>query len=101
MMRLRQNKEKGLAGVPVRAVDDYLTSRRLDLQTGKVSPLNLPRSDVLIYELDGLDWFGVRPSGTEPKIKIYFGVYGDDQADCDRRLEDLIQRVESHVTSGL
>jgi phosphoglucomutase len=101
MMRLRQNKEKRLAGVPVRAIDDYLTSQRLDLEIGRTSQLDLAQSDVLIYELDGLDWFGVRPSGTEPKIKIYFGVYGDDQADCDRRLEDLIQRVESHVTSGL
>ncbi|NLK89295.1 MAG: phospho-sugar mutase [Clostridiaceae bacterium] len=101
MTSLRENKAKGLAGVPVRVVDDYLTSRRLDLQTGKVSPLNLPRSDVLIYELDGLDWFGVRPSGTEPKIKIYFGVHGDNQADCDRRLDDLIQRVKSHVTGEL
>ncbi len=90
-----------MAGVPVRAIDDYLTSQRLDLEIGRTSQLDLAQSDVLIYELDGLDWFGVRPSGTEPKIKIYFGVYGDDQADCDRRLEDLIQRVESHVTSGL
>lgn len=101
MNSLRNSKANGIPGVHVLAVNDYLMSQRLELSNGAVTPLDLTQSDVLIYELDGLDWFGVRPSGTEPKIKIYFGTYGDSQADCDQRLADLIKRVEAHVTAGL
>ncbi len=101
MADMRSQKTGGMSGLPVVAVSDYLERQRLDLTTGATSPITLSPSDVLIYELPGIDWFGVRPSGTEPKIKIYFGVYGDDQDDCDHRLAELIDRVESHITAGL
>jgi phosphoglucomutase len=101
MEAMRLKKAEGIAGVPILIVKDYLTSQRLDLATNQVSPLLLAESDVLLYELPGLDWFCVRPSGTEPKIKIYFGVYGDSQADCDRRLAELRGHVENFITAGL
>ena len=46
----------------------------LDVESGKVEPTGLPSSDVLYYELEGGAWVCVRPSGTEPKIKFYYGV---------------------------
>ena len=49
----------------------------LDVESGKVEPTGLPASDVLYYELEGGAWVCVRPSGTEPKIKFYYGVKAD------------------------
>ena len=101
MDAMRGKKADGIPGVPILAVNDYLLSQRLDLKTKESSPLLLAESDVLLFELPGLDWFCVRPSGTEPKIKIYFGVYGDSQDDCDRRLAELRSHVETFITAGL
>jgi phosphoglucomutase len=55
----------------------------------------------LLYELDSLDWFCIRPSGTEPKIKIYFGVYGDAPLRNEDQLRYLRDRVEGYVRSHL
>ncbi|HBP37974.1 MAG TPA: phosphoglucomutase [Clostridiales bacterium] len=101
MQALRQEKSQGIEGIPVRVIRDYLLRERLDLQTGKTEPLHLDESDVLIYELPDLDWFGVRPSGTEPKLKVYYGVYGKSQEDCDRRLSELRRLVENRLQSKL
>ncbi len=101
MQALRQEKAVGIGDVPILAVNDYLQSERLDLATGTISPLALAKSDVLLYEMPGLDWFCVRPSGTEPKIKIYFGVYGESQDDCDMRLARLRGIVEKYIMARL
>ncbi|MEA4888493.1 MAG: phospho-sugar mutase [Clostridiaceae bacterium] len=101
MAFLRQNKAAGIPGLPVTAVRDYLEQDRLELGTGRHEPLDLPESNVLLYELQDLDWFCVRPSGTEPKIKIYFGFYGPDPADCRRRLDEARGLVESLIRSAL
>ena len=101
MASLRSQKAAGLPGLPVLAVCDYLEKSRLDLTTGGSSPLDLPESDVLVYELAGLDWFCARPSGTEPKIKIYFGVYGPHAADCEERLTRLVSQVEGQIRAIL
>ncbi len=101
MSFLRQNKAAGITGLPVAAVRDYLERERLDLGTGRHEPLDLPESNVLLYELQDLDWFCVRPSGTEPKIKIYFGFYGPDPVDCRHRLDAARERVESLIRSAL
>ena len=101
MASLRSQKANGLPGLPVLAVSDYLEKNRLDLTTGAVSPLDLPESDVLVYDLGGLDWFCARPSGTEPKIKIYFGVYGPAAADCEDRLSWLVNQVEGQIRAIL
>ena len=101
MASLRSRKTAGLPGLPVLAVCDYLEKSRLDLATGGSSPLDLPESDVLVYELAGLDWFCARPSGTEPKIKIYFGVYGPHAADCEECLAQLVSQVEGQIRAIL
>ncbi len=74
---------------------------RIDLKNGQTAPIDLPESDVLLYEMDGIDWFCIRPSGTEPKIKIYFGVYADSQESCDNQLNTLRGQVEQYLRSYL
>ncbi|MBE3552933.1 MAG: phospho-sugar mutase, partial [Kyrpidia tusciae] len=90
MERWRDASPREVAGLAVAEVQDYLVSRvrRAD---GSEGALDLPRSDVLKFVLDGGHWFCLRPSGTEPKLKIYFGVRGRDDADA-RELLDRLHR---------
>ncbi len=60
-----------------------------NMQTGEVTKTGLPRSNVLYYELENNSWCCVRPSGTEPKIKLYMGVKGSSTEDASKKLEDL------------
>ena len=101
MAYLRANKQLGVPGVPVRAVRDYKTLDRIVLADGSSTPIEMTPSDVLLYELDGIDWFCIRPSGTEPKIKIYFGIYGEDQAQNEATLNQLREQVEGYLREHL
>lgn len=94
------------SGLRVHAVRDYKTGKRvcLEKEEPSVSDLTLPSSDVLLYELggeNGLDWACVRPSGTEPKLKIYFGAYGRDKDTVRARLTVLKDKVEKSVKERL
>jgi phosphoglucomutase len=89
MSESRENPPKKLGGFDVLAVRDYKEDRRLDMVTGAVEKTGLPVSNVLYYELSDNAWCCVRPSGTEPKIKYYFGVKGTDLADAEQKLEAL------------
>ena len=60
-----------------------------DMQTGEITKTGLPHSNVLYYELENNSWCCVRPSGTEPKIKLYMGVKGTSKEDATKKLEDL------------
>ena len=54
------------------------------MKTGEVTPTGLPKSDVLYFDLNDNAWCAIRPSGTEPKIKFYFGVKGESMEDASR-----------------
>ncbi len=71
------------------AVRDYKADTRTEIATGKVTSTGLPNSNVLYYELSDNAWCCVRPSGTEPKIKFYFGVKGTSLKDSEEKLEAL------------
>ncbi|MDW7658874.1 MAG: phospho-sugar mutase [Bacillota bacterium] len=101
MASLRKGRAAFFADLPVRAINDYDERIRVETKTGRQDTLDLPQSDVLLYEMDGLDWFCVRPSGTEPKIKIYFGCYGDDQDQCDHCLQKIRTLVETHIQAAM
>ena len=95
-----------LAGIKVTAVRDYQTSTRFDFAGDAVttSVIDLPVSDVLLYELGGekgLDWACVRPSGTEPKLKIYFGIYGADRQISLARLNEVKGQMSAFVEGKL
>ena len=85
----RANPPKELGGFKVLAARDYAADERKDLQTGTVEKTGLPSSNVLYYELENNAWCCVRPSGTEPKIKFYFGVKGASLSDAESKLEGL------------
>lgn len=78
----------------MRAVRDYRSGLRT--QDGESRPMGLPASDVLYYELEGGSWFCVRPSGTEPKIKLYVNAFADAQPQADA-LADAIGRAAQEL----
>ena len=115
MVSLREDVEKvtdiegakALIGGPeVKAVRDYQKSVRYEFTEDgvKTSVLDLPKSNVLLYELGGdkgLDWACARPSGTEPKLKIYFGVYGDTEDGAKTTLEKVKEEMSAFVKGHL
>ena len=92
MCDLRANPPKELAGKKVLAVRDYLTGVRTC--GGKEEPTGLPASNVLYYELEGGNWVCVRPSGTEPKIKLYVNSNAADKAEAEALNEQLREASE-------
>ncbi len=76
MGRLHTEKLGEIGGSKVRATRDYLRGTR-ETSDGTIAPAGLPESDVLYYELEGGAWVCVRPSGTEPKIKVYINAVSD------------------------
>lgn len=87
METLRKNAPDEIAGFTVVGWSDYETSRRCD--KGTVSEITLPKSNVLEYRLENGSKLIVRPSGTEPKIKIYLSGKGADQAASEAMIETL------------
>ncbi|MBQ4105434.1 MAG: phospho-sugar mutase [Clostridia bacterium] len=79
---LRQNAPEVIDGHKVEGICDYMQSTDTDLLTGETSPIDLPKSNVLSYSLEGGNAVIVRPSGTEPKIKLYLTSVGKDKADA-------------------
>ena len=73
---LRANVPLEVAGYKTKVVRDYRLEYIRNLETGDVRPTGFPNANVLYYELENEAWLAVRPSGTEPKIKFYFGVKG-------------------------
>ncbi len=106
MANLRAKPPKAIHGVKVIAVEDYLASTYTDLRTGQSDPIHLPKSDVFRFNLDDGSKVVVRPSGTEPKIKLYGGVsrpslsQQHDQviATCDALASDLLEAVVKVLT---
>ena len=89
MAGLRANPPKEIAGLKVTAVRDYLKGIRSE--NGKEEPTGLPVSDVLYFELEKGCWVCVRPSGTEPKIKLYVNANDPDRAAAESLNEKLCE----------
>ncbi len=97
MEGLRKNPPKELAGVKVVLIEDYKESKRYNLMENTTSPIELPVSDVLRYTLEDESWFAIRPSGTEPKVKLYFSVIGQSAEDAKNKIEKLINAVDQRI----
>lgn len=98
MDRLRENPPEMVAGKKVIAVRDYLTSERVDKLTGENSGILLPKSNVIYLELEDQNNFIIRPSGTEPKIKLYCLMKGETEEEANELLklvkEDIDRIIE-------
>lgn len=93
MSALRADPPAEIGGHRVLAMRDYQSRIRKDCVTGETAEVTLPVSNVLYFELDDDAWACVRPSGTEPKIKIYFGVRAGSEQDVVEAAEKMRQAV--------
>ena len=101
MRALRQNPPAAFGTLKVEYAEDFTKNERVQAETGTVSPIGLPNSDVLRYFLEGGAWICVRPSGTEPKLKIYIGANAPTQAQTDALLNELTTKADALVRSLL
>ena len=90
---LRKNPPAEVGGYKVLKARDYQADTIKDIATGEVTGTGLPSSNVLYYDLTDDAWLCVRPSGTEPKVKFYYGVKGESLADADAKSEALGKEV--------
>ena len=96
MENLRNKKVEKIANWEVNEVRDYQTHKIIK-KDGSESETDLPTSNVLYYDLSDNSWFAVRPSGTEPKIKLYIGVKGSSEQEANEQLAELSREVEKLV----
>ena len=89
MADLRKSEPTEIGGYKVLEIRDYKADTAKNMETGEVTSTGLPSSNVMYYDLSDNAWLCVRPSGTEPKIKLYYGVKGTSLADADAKSEAL------------
>ena len=98
MSDYRSDPPRSLGGSPIIAIKDYLSGEALDLTNGSKTPIDMERSNVLQFTTADSTVVSIRPSGTEPKIKFYFGVraelndtarFGEVQAELDGKIESI------------
>ncbi|MGX1195106.1 phospho-sugar mutase [Metabacillus sp. SLBN-84] len=85
----RSTPPETLAGLKVTVVEDYKAGTRLNISSAETEEITLPSSNVLKYYLEDGSWFCLRPSGTEPKAKFYFGVKGKTLSESEQKLEEI------------
>ncbi len=97
MESLRTNPPKELGSYKVLKMRDYKASVETDIETGSTDKITLPVSDVLYYVLEDDSWFCVRPSGTEPKIKIYFGTKAPSESDANAKIKKVTDAAMAYI----
>lgn len=97
LQSFRTNPPKDVAGKKIVSIEDYKSSERQDVVADTTSKIDLPGSNVLKYILEDDSWFCVRPSGTEPKAKFYFGVKSDTLEQSEQELSTLESGVMEKV----
>lgn len=97
MNQIREHPPAELAGVAVEKIEDYQSGKRINLLTAQQEVIDLLSSNVLKFWLQDGSWFAIRPSGTEPKVKFYFGVKEVTQNRSEKRLEEIQSNVMGAV----
>lgn len=97
IMNFFRSTDISLKNFKILAKDDVKLGFKTDYVADTTSKIDLPSSNVIKYYLNDNMWFVLRPSGTEPKLKVYYGVNGKDHADADSKLETLTKEVLSIV----
>lgn len=98
---LRKNPPSEIAGYMVVKARDYKEDTIRDMETGEVTQTGLPSSNVLYYDLTDDAWVCVRPSGTEPKVKFYYGVKGTSLQDADDKSKKMGKEVLAMIDKML
>lgn len=99
MGNLRSKPPETINGQKVVVIEDYKTRRRTNLETGKSEPLTLPVSDVLLFRLKDESKLIIRPSGTEPKVKLYVGVREKNFSSVDQGIQTCEKRLDALISS--
>ena len=95
MARFRQTPPTEIVGEKVVEIRDYKVSEARDLRTGKVTTIDLPKSDVLQFFTESGSKISIRPSGTEPKIKFYFSMKGAIVNNLDESMKTLEAKLDA------
>lgn len=96
MQSLRDNRPEAIGGLKVISVSDYVASETTDIATGTKTAITLPKSNVLVFDLEQGAKVVIRPSGTEPKIKSYYTTVGetmDDALVTEQKLKDDFSQI--------
>jgi len=95
MEKIRAMKPESIGGAAVLEIRDFLYNTVYDAKSGRTEKGDLPHSNVMYFLCEGNDVAVIRPSGTEPKIKIYFLINGTDAEDCAKTTERFAKTVDS------
>lgn len=91
--KVRNSGLTEIAGIKVLSLSDYKLKVKTNVINGKKETINLPSSDVLLFEMENGAWFAVRPSGTEPKIKFYIGVNEKNIDEAEQKIDEIIEFI--------
>ncbi|MFT4552964.1 MAG: phosphomannomutase [Chlamydiales bacterium] len=104
MVRLREAPPTEFCGDAVALMEDYLKSTRTDIKTGVTETLDFPHSNVLLFRLENGNKIAIRPSGTEPKVKVYCGVMSKEISDlnaeilkCEKEASKLVEGMNTKL----
>ena len=93
MTKMRNTDIQKIGNYQILTFKDIQKNIVKNMQTGEVKETGLPESNVLYYELEDNAWCCIRPSGTEPKIKLYMGIKGTSEEDANKKLQELKQAM--------
>lgn len=97
MEKFRANYLQGFADETLVTYNDYQSQESLDLASGKKSAIELPKSNVLKFVFNKNSWYALRPSGTEPKLKVYYSVTGKSRSGAEEKMEILKKAVNQVI----
>lgn len=98
---LRNNTPEKIGDYTVLSARDYEADTIKNIATGEVTPTGLPKSNVIYYDLSDDAWLCVRPSGTEPKVKFYYGIKGTSLEDANEKSAKLGEEVIAMINKML
>ena len=93
---LRKVDIQQIAGYKVASVWDFLAGEKTDV-SGKKEKIDFPKSDVMKYFLEGGDWVAIRPSGTEPKLKLYVSAGAESAQKAAEKAAALLDNMKGYV----
>ena len=101
MAKLREDPIRSIGGASVEYYEDHKKQEKLCIPTGETCPTGLPAANALRYLLPGGAWAVVRPSGTEPKLKLYIGSVGATAEDGEEKLGLMMNELDALISELL
>ncbi len=98
MQQLKKNRLESINNIPLESVEDFGDGEKF-YSTGAIENIDLPRSNVIKYNFNDFEWACVRPSGTEPKLKIYVSVCADTAKEAVKKANNIIEALKSIIES--